>query len=121
MLFRSEAVEGRFLNAKMAPATMALLHGLKVVAAPLPVWMEMPWKGEEINQAFHTGPLGQLGNSAKSSFGVNSESLWEEASYSPESKIAAELWDRFMGRGGLAIEVSRHDFPLSVVANANLT
>lgn len=119
-VMHAEAVEGRFLNAKMAPATMALLHGLKVVAAPVPVWMEMPWNGEEMNQAFHTGSLGQLGNSAKSSYGVNSESFWEEASYSPESRIAAELWDRFMGRGGLAIEVS-HDFPLLVVANANLT
>lgn len=103
----AESVEGRFLGAKMAAPTIALLHGLKVVAAPMPVWMEGAWKPEEVAEAFSTGPLGQLGDSAKSSYGKDgSKEFWWEASYDPESTVADELWDRWMGRASFTIEVS---------------
>ena len=104
---QEESVRGRFLGAKMAAPTIALLHHLKTVAAPIPIWMEGAWKPEEAAEAFLTGPLGQLGDSAKSSYGKNgSRDFWWEASYDPESTVADELWDRWMGRGSLAIDVS---------------
>lgn len=104
-----ETLEGRFLNSRMAAPTLALLHNLKGVYAPIPVWMENDWEGKELDNVFNSGPKGVVGTTAKSSYGGSGRPtglFWGESTFDAESRAAGKLWDRFMGRGGWKAVVS---------------
>ncbi len=102
----AEALAGRFLNKEMAAATAALLHGLKVVAAPVPVYVEHAYTAGEAAEFFNSGPRHEVGRSAKSSYGRESQEFWMESTYSRNSYAAAELWDQWMGRNEWKYDVS---------------
>lgn len=98
-----EALQGRFLNSRMAAPTLAMLHNLKAVYAPIPVWMENAWEGDEADKIFNSGPRGVVGSTANSSYGGHGRPVglfWGESTFDAESRAAEKMWDRFMGRGG---------------------
>ncbi|CAF3445864.1 unnamed protein product [Fusarium graminearum] len=56
-----ENVRGNHVASEMTPQTVALLHGLKAVYAPHPVFMDRDWDGKFLNKWFNPGENGECG------------------------------------------------------------
>ncbi|KAM0219596.1 hypothetical protein ACHAQI_000982 [Fusarium lateritium] len=56
-----ENLRGNHVASEMTPQTVALLHGLKAVYAPHPVFMDRDWKGKFLNKWFNPGENGECG------------------------------------------------------------
>lgn len=56
-----ENKKGNHVGSEMAPATVALLHGLKAVYTPMPVFMDRPFPAESLMKWFNPGPGGVTG------------------------------------------------------------
>jgi hypothetical protein len=56
-----ENMRGNHVASEMTPQTVALLHGLKAVYAPMPVFFDRPWSGEQLAKWFDGGPRGESG------------------------------------------------------------
>ncbi|ROW08193.1 hypothetical protein VPNG_06955 [Cytospora leucostoma] len=57
----AENLRGNHVGSEMAANTVALLHGLKAVYAPMPVFMDRPWQPEQLQKWFNPGPGGTAG------------------------------------------------------------
>jgi hypothetical protein len=57
-----ENLRGNHLASEMVAPTVALIHGLKAVYAPMPVFFDLPWEGEQLNKWFNGGPKGDSGS-----------------------------------------------------------
>jgi hypothetical protein len=56
-----ENLRGNHVGSEMTPQTVSLLHGLKAVYAPMPVFFDRPWSGDSLQKWFNGGPLGESG------------------------------------------------------------
>lgn len=56
-----ENKRGNHVGSEMAPGTVALLHGLKAVYAPMPIFMDRPFPPESLMKWFNPGPGGVTG------------------------------------------------------------
>ncbi|KAM5352332.1 hypothetical protein ACJ41O_005055 [Fusarium nematophilum] len=56
-----ENLRGNHVASEMTPQTVALLHGLKAVYAPHPVFMDRDWNGKFLNKWFNPGEKGECG------------------------------------------------------------
>ncbi|KAK0752519.1 hypothetical protein B0T18DRAFT_92045 [Schizothecium vesticola] len=56
-VMHNEAVRGNHL----APETVALVHGLKAVYAPVPVYFDRAWDGAQLERWLNDGPRGERG------------------------------------------------------------
>ncbi|KAF4460080.1 hypothetical protein FALBO_13148 [Fusarium albosuccineum] len=56
-----ENLRGNHVASEMTPQTVALLHGLKAVYAPHPVFMDRDWNGKFLNKWFNPGEKGDCG------------------------------------------------------------
>lgn len=114
-LMHKECFEGRFLNTEMAAPTVALLHGLKAVYAPQPIWFEDEWKSDDLRKYFNAGPRNVVGSSQKSLFGDGRKGMfWEGSNFAANSKMAAKIWDKWMGADKGIVEVCFVFFPASI-------
>ncbi|ORY70938.1 uncharacterized protein BCR38DRAFT_381075 [Pseudomassariella vexata] len=50
-----ENLRGNHVSSEMTPQTVALHHGLKTVYAPIPVYLDRPWQGEDLERWFNCG------------------------------------------------------------------
>ncbi len=57
-IMHAENLCGNHVGSEMAPGTVALLHGLKAVYAPMPVFMDRPWSPARLARWFNNGPRG---------------------------------------------------------------
>ncbi|CAJ2503108.1 Uu.00g105020.m01.CDS01 [Anthostomella pinea] len=70
-----ENLRGNHIASEMTCQTIALLHGLKTVYAPMPIFFDRAWKGKDIGRWFNSGRKGESG-------GFNSAMGWgREARY----------------------------------------
>jgi len=51
-----QLTRGMGIHSEMTPTTFALLHGLKAVYAPQPVFVDGQWTAKHIDQVFNRGP-----------------------------------------------------------------
>lgn len=56
-----ENLRGNHVSSEMTPQTVALLHGLKAVYAPMPIWFDRAWSGRALMKWFNPGPKGVSG------------------------------------------------------------
>lgn len=56
-----ENVRGNHISSEMVTQTVALLHGLKAVYAPMPVYFDRPWQGKDLAKWFNGGQKGESG------------------------------------------------------------
>lgn len=56
-----ENLRGNHVASEMTPQTVALLHGLKAVAAPMPIFFDRAWSGEALERWFNRGEHGDAG------------------------------------------------------------
>ncbi|KAJ8118191.1 hypothetical protein ONZ43_g4042 [Nemania bipapillata] len=108
-----ENLRGNHIASEMTCQTIALLHGLKAVYAPMPMFFDRPWKGKDIARWFNSGEKGDSGGD-NSAIGWGREaryggSTWYYRANPPQrlynnlmgyedTKIGGEEWEEIHGR-----------------------
>ncbi|KAI0012652.1 hypothetical protein F4779DRAFT_17036 [Xylariaceae sp. FL0662B] len=91
-----ENLRGNHISSEMATQTTALLHGLKAVYAPHPVFFDRPWKGEDLARWFNGGPKGESG-SFNSAMGWGREARYGGSTWYYRANPPQRLYLNFMG------------------------
>lgn len=91
-----ENMRGNHVASEMTPQTVALLHGLKAVYAPMPVFFDRPWKGEQLAKWFNGGPKGVSG-SFGSAMGWGREGRYEGSTWYYRAAPPQRLYNNWMG------------------------
>ncbi|KAI1361319.1 hypothetical protein F5Y08DRAFT_23598 [Xylaria arbuscula] len=108
-----ENLRGNVIASEMTCQTIALLHGLKAVYAPMPMFFDRPWKGKDIVRWFNSGERGDSGGD-NSAIGWGREAryggiTWYYRAGPPQrlynnlmgyedTKIGGEEWEEIHGR-----------------------
>lgn len=95
-VMHAEDLRGNHVASEMVAQTTALLHGLKAVYAPMPVFFDRAWSGAQLAKWFNGGPKGQSG-SFGSAMGWGQEgrylgSTWYYRAFPPQ-----RLYNNWMG------------------------
>ncbi|KAI0474480.1 hypothetical protein F4859DRAFT_95407 [Xylaria cf. heliscus] len=108
-----ENLRGNHIASEMTCQTIALLHGLKAVYAPMPMFFDRPWSGKDIARWFNSGEKGDSGGD-NSAIGWGREAryggiTWYYRAGPPQrlynnlmgyedTKIGGEEWEEIHGR-----------------------
>ncbi|KAI0433500.1 hypothetical protein F5Y09DRAFT_62870 [Xylaria sp. FL1042] len=108
-----ENLRGNVIASEMTCQTIALLHGLKAVYTPMPMFFDRPWKGKDIARWFNSGEKGDSGGD-NSAIGWGREAryggiTWYYRAGPPQrlynnlmgyedTKIGGEEWEEIHGR-----------------------
>ncbi|ESZ98206.1 hypothetical protein SBOR_1382 [Sclerotinia borealis F-4128] len=93
----TENLKGNHVSSEMTPQTVALLHGLKAVYAPLPIFFDRAWNGTRLNKWFNPGPHGESGSSSDSPFGWGKEKRFLGMTWYYRAIPPARLYNNWMG------------------------
>lgn len=91
-----ENLRGNHVGSEMAPQTVALLHGLKAVYAPMPVYFDRPWSGAQLQRWFNIGP-GGLSGGWGSAFGWGREARFQGVTWYFRAEPPQRLYNNWMG------------------------
>ncbi len=91
-----EDLRGNHVASEMVAQTVALLHGLKAVYAPMPVFFDRGWSGAQLAKWFNGGPKGQSG-SFGSAMGWGQEGRYMGATWYYRSFPPQRLYNNWMG------------------------
>lgn len=97
-----ENLRGNHIASEMTPQTVALLHGLKTVFAPHPVWFDRPWNGTFLARWFNPGPRGASGGEG-SPMGWGRERRYQGSTWYYRAEPPARLYNNWMGYEDTAI------------------
>ncbi|KAK3328362.1 hypothetical protein B0T19DRAFT_188711 [Cercophora scortea] len=92
----AETLRGNHVASEMVAQTVALLHGLKAVYAPMPVFFDRPWKGTQLARWFNGGPLGESGNFG-SAMGWGREGRFQGSTWYFRAIPPQRLYNNWMG------------------------
>jgi len=90
-------VKGNHVGGEMMPPTIALLHGLKPVFAPIPMFFDRAWDGISLERYFNPGPKGQSGSTPNSPFSEGNEGRFEGSTWHVFSEPPMRLYNNWMG------------------------
>lgn len=96
-LMHRENLLGKHIGSQMTPQTVALLHSLKAVYAPHPVFMDREWDGETLQKWFNSGPKGESGSGNESPFGWGREDRFRGSTWYFKAEAAIKLFNHWMG------------------------
>ncbi|KAK4122387.1 hypothetical protein N657DRAFT_575639 [Parathielavia appendiculata] len=91
-----EDLRGNHVASEMVAQTTALLHGLKAVYAPMPVFFDRGWSGAQLAKWFNGGPKGQSG-SFGSAMGWGQEGRYMGATWYFRAYPPQRLYNNWMG------------------------
>ena len=91
-----EDMRGNHVASEMVAQTVALLHGLKAVYAPMPVFFDRAWSGGQLAKWFNGGPKGQSG-SFGSAMGWGQEGRYMGATWYYRAYPPQRLYNNWMG------------------------
>ncbi|KAK4153602.1 hypothetical protein C8A00DRAFT_15180 [Chaetomidium leptoderma] len=97
-----EDLRGNHVASEMVAQTTALLHGLKAVYAPMPVFFDRGWSGAQLAKWFNGGPKGQSG-SFGSAMGWGQEGRYLGSSWYYRAFPPQRLYNNWMGYEDTAI------------------
>lgn len=105
-----ENLRGNHVGSEMAPGTVALLHGLKAVYAPMPVLMDRPWSPRQRERWFNGGPRGSSGG-PYSAMGWGREGRFRGTTWYYRAEPPQRLYNNWVGYedggiGGLEWEMA---------------
>ena len=95
-LMHAEDLRGNHVASEMACQTTALLHGLKAVYAPMPVFFDRPWTGSQLAKWFNGGPKGESG-SFGSAMGWGQEGRYLGSTWYYRALPPQRLYNNWMG------------------------
>ena len=96
-IMHNETKKGNHLSSEMAPQTVALLHGLKAVYAPIPVFFDRAWDGKKLDKWFNPGPKGVSGNTEESPFSWGREGRFAGSTWYYRAAPPMRLYNNWMG------------------------
>lgn len=96
-LMHEEDLKGKHLARDMAPSTLALLHGLKTVFAPVPTWFDREWDGAKLERFFNPGSMRDSGGKG-SPFGIDEKQRFKGGSWGVGGRLGLKLYDAWLGR-----------------------
>ncbi|QUC16051.1 uncharacterized protein UV8b_00292 [Ustilaginoidea virens] len=91
-----ENSRGNHVASEMTAQTVALLHGLKIVFAPHPVFMDRDWKGGFLNNWFNPGAHGESGGRG-SPMGWGRERRFQGVTWYYRAEPPNRLYNNWMG------------------------
>lgn len=91
-----EDSRGNHVASEMVTQTTALLHGLKAVYAPMPVFFDRAWSGSQLAKWFNGGPKGQSG-SFGSAMGWGQEGRYLGSTWYYRAIPPQRLYNNWMG------------------------
>jgi len=92
-----ENLRGNHASSEMTPQTVALLHGLKAVYAPIPVFFDRAWGGKLLAKYFNPGPNGESGNTAQSPFSWGNEVRFNGSTWYYRATPPMRLYNNWLG------------------------
>ncbi|CAK7225894.1 hypothetical protein SBRCBS47491_006043 [Sporothrix bragantina] len=106
-----ENLRGNHVGSEMAPGTVALLHGLKAVYAPMPIFMDRPWEPERLARWFNNGPRGGSSGGPDSAMGWGREGRFRGTTWYYRADPPQRLYSNWVGYedngiGGLEWEMA---------------
>jgi hypothetical protein len=81
----------------MTPQTVALLHGLKAVYAPIPMFFDRAWGGAMLAKYFNPGPRGESGNTPQSAFSWGNEMRFNGTTWYYRATPPTRLYNNWLG------------------------
>lgn len=91
-----ENLRGNHISSEMVTQTTALLHGLKAVYAPMPVFFDRPWKGKDLAKWFNGGSNGESGGIG-SAMGWGREARYRGTTWYYRANPPQRMYLNFMG------------------------
>ncbi|GAP84672.1 hypothetical protein SAMD00023353_1102120 [Rosellinia necatrix] len=91
-----ENLRGNHIASEMTCQTVALLHGLKAVYAPMPMFFDRPWKGADIVRWFNSGEKGESGGD-NSAIGWGREARYGGSTWYYRASPPQRLYNNLMG------------------------
>ncbi|CAK7197584.1 hypothetical protein SEUCBS139899_000232 [Sporothrix eucalyptigena] len=106
-----ENLRGNHVGSEMAPGTVALLHGLKAVYAPMPIFMDRPWEPERLARWFNNGPRGGSSGGPDSAMGWGREGRFRGTTWYYRADPPQRMYSNWVGYednglGGLEWEMA---------------
>ncbi|KAL2129966.1 hypothetical protein VTI74DRAFT_7055 [Chaetomium olivicolor] len=95
-VMHAEDLRGNHVASEMVAQTTALLHGLKAVYAPMPVFFDRAWSGASLAKWFNGGPNGQSG-SFGSAMGWGQEGRYLGSTWYYRARPPQRLYNNWMG------------------------
>lgn len=92
-----ENLKGNHLGSEMGPQTVALLHGLKAVYAPIPMFFDREWRSDSLQKYFNPGPEGQSGNVEDSPFSRDFQSRFDGTTWYSKTIPPMRLYNNWLG------------------------
>ncbi|KAI0965447.1 hypothetical protein F4678DRAFT_332783 [Xylaria arbuscula] len=91
-----ENLRGNVIASEMTCQTISLLHGLKAVYAPMPIFFDRPWKGKDIARWFNSGEKGDSGGD-NSAIGWGREARYGGVTWYYRASPPQRLYNNLMG------------------------
>ncbi|KAK3351513.1 hypothetical protein B0H65DRAFT_506908 [Neurospora tetraspora] len=95
-VMHAENLKGNHVGSEMVAPTTALIHGLKAVYAPMPVFFDRPWNSTQLARWFNGGPRGQSGGLG-SAMGWGREGRFQGATWYFRAVPPPRLYNNWMG------------------------
>jgi hypothetical protein len=92
-----ENKKGNHISSEMTPQTVSLLHGLKAVYAPIPMYFDRSWPGESLQRYFNPGPEGQSGSTEESPFSWGREVRFQGSTWYYRATSPQRLYNNWLG------------------------
>jgi len=92
-----ENLKGNHLGSEMGPQTVALLHGLKAVYAPIPMFFDRDWRSDRLQSYFNPGPEGQSGSVEYSPFSRDSQKRFQGSTWFSKATPPMRLYNNWLG------------------------
>ena len=92
-----ENLRGNHVGSEMAPGTVSLLHGLKAVYAPMPVFMDRPWSPSRLARWFNNGPRGGSSGGPDSAMGWGREGRFRGTTWYYRADPPQRMYNNWVG------------------------
>jgi len=95
-IMHAESLRGNQVASEMVPQTVSLIHGLKAVYAPMPVFFDRPWKPNQLERWFNGGPGGVSGGEG-STMGWGREGRFQGSTWYYRAVPPQRMYNNWMG------------------------
>ncbi|PWY75299.1 hypothetical protein BO94DRAFT_559611 [Aspergillus sclerotioniger CBS 115572] len=122
LAMHEENLAGRHMGSELFPASTALLHGLKAVSVPHPIYSDIDLPARTVDRWFNSGVNGRSGSTADSPFSAGREIRFRDVSWSCRANLPSRLYWTFLGwdRDGIG-DVSPDSDSAECISDAELS
>lgn len=92
-----ENLRGNHVGSEMAPGTVSLLHGLKAVYAPMPIFTDRPWSANQLARWFNNGPRGGSSGGPDSAMGWGREGRFRGTTWYYRADPPQRMYNNWVG------------------------